>query len=243
MDEHSLHSPFFYDLYTKAIRPKGTPERYETIESIRRKLLQNENYIDVEDFGAGAVYTKSNRRRIRDIARTSITPGKFSRLYQRLIHHFNSKVILELGTSFGVNTLYLAAKQDAIVYTFEGAKNIVSIAKQNFESAGAGNIRLIEGDINTTLPAFLATSKKIDFAFIDANHRYTAMKNYFHWLLPMLQGGSIVLFDDIHSTAEMTKAWTEIKQHTLVYGSIDLFRCGIVFFDPSLNKQDFVLQF
>jgi hypothetical protein len=28
----------------------------------------------------------------------------------------------------------------------------------------------------------------------------------------------------------------------LVYGSIDLYRCGILFFDPALNKQHFILS-
>jgi hypothetical protein len=54
---------------------------------------------------------------------------------------------------------------------------------------------------------------------------------------------SALIIDDIHQSPEMEKAWKEIQQHALVYGSIDLYRCGIVFFDPSLNKQHVVLQF
>ena len=53
---------------------------------------------------------------------------------------------------------------------------------------------------------------------------------------------SVVIIDDIHHSAEMKKAWEEIIKHELVYGSIDLFRCGILFFEPSLGKQHFVWE-
>jgi hypothetical protein len=53
---------------------------------------------------------------------------------------------------------------------------------------------------------------------------------------------SIIIIDDIHYSPEMAAAWKVIKNHRLVYASADLFRCGIVFFDPSLNKQHVILQ-
>ena len=45
------------------------------------------------------------------------------------------------------------------------------------------------------------------------------------------------------SSPEMEKAWNELSRHPLVYGSVDLFRCGILFFEPALNKQHFVWAF
>jgi hypothetical protein len=52
-----------------------------------------------------------------------------------------------------------------------------------------------------------------------------------------------MVVDDIHDNAGMEKAWTEIRNHGLVYVSVDLYRCGILFFDPSLTKQHAVLRF
>jgi len=51
---------------------------------------------------------------------------------------------------------------------------------------------------------------------------------------------SVVVVDDIHWSVEMEKAWEELCRHPLVYGSVDLFRCGILFFDPALNRQHFI---
>jgi predicted O-methyltransferase YrrM len=198
--------------------------------------------IDVEDLGSGGGRMKPSRR-VRDVARRSLSSPKFSRLYHRLAAHINAKVIVELGTSLGVNTLYLAQERSAKVSTFEGSGSIARIAQSVFDVAGVSNIQLIEGDIDKTLRNFLSRSAKIDLAFIDANHRYEPTLQYFNWLLPNLHAGSLVIIDDIYHSEEMKKAWIEIKNHKLVYGSADLFQCGLIFFDPSLNKQGVVLQF
>lgn len=242
VDEHSLHSPFFFDLYRNVIRADNTGQDIPA-EKLRARLLQDQRTIEVNDPGAGSAYMKSKSRRIEAIARTSITPARFSRLYNRLIHYLDCKVVLELGTSFGINTLYLADKKDVIVSTFEGADTIAAIAHTTFEFAGAQNIRLIEGNINNTLPSFLLAPSKIDLALLDANHRYEPTKKYVEWLLPSMHAGSVMILDDIHTTPDMERAWQEARHHPLVYGSVDLYRCGILFFDPSLNKQHLVIWY
>jgi hypothetical protein len=78
---------------------------------------------------------------------------------------------------------------------------------------------------------------------MDANHRYQPTLQYFERLLPKINETSIVVLDDIHYSREMEQAWQELKKHRIVYGSADLFRCGILFFDPSLNKQHVILQY
>src|SRR5690606_28437015 len=108
VDEHSLHSPFFYDLYTKVIVESGRSQEYNAIEDLRKQLLSNDTAIHVDDFGSGAVL-KTHSRKIKDIARTSLSAAKYARLYARLIQYFNGQSIIELGTSLGINTLYLAA--------------------------------------------------------------------------------------------------------------------------------------
>lgn len=240
VNEHSLHSPFLFDLYTNVI--KQTPLPDPVIEKLRANLLKNNREIAVEDLGAGSTHFAQDSRKVSDIAATSSSSIGFSTLYARLIKHSNAKTIVELGTSFGLNTVYLAQQKDATVYTFEGSASIAEIAQSTFEFAAATNINLIKGNIDTTLPATLSRIKKIDFAFLDANHRYEPTKRYFEQLLPALHHRSVMVIDDIHGNAGMQQAWTELCKHSLVYTSLDLYRCGILFFDPSLNKQHVVLH-
>jgi predicted O-methyltransferase YrrM len=243
VDSHSLHSPFFYDFYEKVIQGKASHHNYSLQESLRKKLLENEMEITITDLGAGSAHFNGKFRKVKDIARVSLSPPKFSQLYARITTFFHFKNIVELGTSLGINTLYLAAEKNSTVTTFEGSPEIAEIAKDTFSFAAAENIRLIQGDIEKSLPKFLMPLKKVDFVFMDANHRYTPTVQYFKLLLTKIDISSVIVIDDIHYSPEMEKAWNEIKNHTLVYGSIDLYRIGILFFDPSLNKQHVVLQF
>ncbi len=242
VDEHSIHSPFFFDFYTNVIKQKKEEAAFTAIESIREKLLSTQSEIVMNDLGAPSQHFKTNNRKIAEITATSLTPEKFCRLYWRMIHYFASKNIVELGTSLGITTLYLAQSKSATVHTFEGNTSVADIALTNFEAAAVTNIKIIAGNIDDTLPDFLQTPQKIDFVLMDANHRYQPTLNYFEWLSKRMADKGVIVMDDIHLSPEMEKAWLQLKNNELVYGSIDLFRCGILFFDPALNKQHFICQ-
>ena len=243
VDHHSLHSPFLFDFYTRIIRHKTDPHAFDDIEIQRKHLLRDTSSVTLKGFGAGSKHFRNASRSIGSVAKTSLTPAKYGRLYANIIQYFQASSILELGTSLGINTAYLACKKDTQVTTFEGEPEISTIAKSVFEQMNITNIRLIEGDIDKTLPAFLANHTTIDFAFLDANHQLEPTVRYFEAISKKIHTKSVVIIDDIHQSAGMEKAWNRIKFHDLVYCSIDLYRCGIVFFDPSLHKQHVVLQF
>ncbi|MEJ7676871.1 MAG: hypothetical protein WKG06_03140 [Segetibacter sp.] len=51
----------------------------------------------------------------------------------RIVNYYQANNIIELGTSLGITTSYLAsANLKGNVYTFEGAKQVAAIAKQTF---------------------------------------------------------------------------------------------------------------
>jgi predicted O-methyltransferase YrrM len=172
-----------------------------------------------------------------------LTPEKYSLLYQRIVTHYNLLTILELGTSLGINTLYLSSNPKSKVTTFEGSEEIAAIAEMTFQFYQAENINLVAGDLQYTLADTLQYIRKVDFCLIDANHTYEATTHYFKVLLQRLHDKSVVVIDDIHCNPGMEMAWNEIRQNKLVYTSIDLYKAGILFFDPSLNKQHVILQF
>jgi predicted O-methyltransferase YrrM len=240
VDEHSLHSPFFFDFYTTQVKTSADSHPFAHIELLRRKLLSDDRTIDVRDLGIKG--TERSLRKISDIARTSLSSARFSAFYLRLANYFGATTIVELGTCLGINTLYLAEKKDATITTFEGSASIADIAAVSFQFGAKDNVRLVVGDIDQTLPGFLSGVRKVDLAFMDANHRYEPTMRYFEWLLRKVHQKSVIIIDDIHYSREMAAAWKSIKYNRLVYASADLFRCGIVFFDPSLNKQHVILQ-
>lgn len=198
--------------------------------------------MEVDDLGAGSRHSDKNKKTLAEITRNSLSPVAISKLYEHIISYNDSKYIVELGTSLGLNTLYLAEKKDVRVVTIEGSKTLANIALTHFELFEKENIQLIEGNIDHTLPEFLQNTEKINFALLDANHRFEPTIRYFNLLTRRFNDKSIMVIDDIHWSEEMERAWKELYHHELVYGSIDLFRCGILFFDPALNKQHFILS-
>lgn len=243
VDQHALHSPFFFDFYTRIIQSKQSSQAFKEIELLRSELLSNDQILQLNGMGAGSKHFKENSRTVKSIASTSLSHPKFSILYATIANSIGAKHIIELGTSLGINTLYLSFTNQATVTTFEGEPTIAKLAQSSFDQMKRNNIQLITGDINQTLPAYLNSCKSIDFAFLDANHRLLPTLLYFESILKKVHTNSVIVLDDIHQSEEMEQAWKKIKSNELVYGSIDLYRCGIVFFDPSLNKQHVVLQF
>lgn len=238
VDQHSIHSPYFFDFYDKVIRSGSEPVCATAIENIRSKLLHNPTEIVVEDYGTGRA--RDPRRRLGDIVAHSTNPSSYAQLMLRICEHTGAKKIVELGTSVGLTSLYMSYAPKGYVYTFEGSHSLANVALTNFEFMERSNIELIEGEIEHALPEFLQRDTgKIGFALVDANHRYEPTMRYFDLLMRRFNEKSVMVIDDIHSTPEMDKAWREITGHQLVYGSIDLFRCGILFFDPDLNRQHF----
>lgn len=243
---HSIHSPFVYDLYTKAIcsNDSGRAE-FRGIEALRKQLVKNTDEIEIIDLGAGSRRTKSNRRKISDIARNAEKPARFGELFYRLSRYFKPQTILELGTSLGLTTAYFArAAPDSQVITMEGCPETARLASRNFEELGVGTVEVVVGNIDHTLPKWLQTQHKtVDLVFFDANHRLEPTLRYFEEVLPYADESSVFIFDDIYWSKEMTQAWERIKAHPEVRVTVDLFWMGLVFFRKEQAKENFVLRF
>ena len=242
---HGLHSPFVFGLYAHVINHDGSFAAFEAIEQRRQELQRNPETIQVRDFGAGSHTGAGRQRRISDIARTAAKPTKLAQLLFRLVNHFRPRTILELGTSLGLTTAYLAAADSrGRVLTFEGCPATAAIARKTFEQLGLQNVVLVEGNLDHTLaPTLAALSAPLDFAFFDGNHRYEPTLRYFELCLAHRTERSVFVLDDIHWSADMERAWDAIRQHPEVRLTIDLFFVGLVFFWRNQPKQHFRLRF
>jgi predicted O-methyltransferase YrrM len=242
---HGIHSPFVFEFITKVLNDKEIYPAYRRVEELREKLLHDDTVLAIEDFGAGSSVSKSNQRTIASIAKNAAKPKKFGQLLYRLVQYYKPGQVLELGTSLGVTASYLASgNSDANILTFEGSKAIAESATNNFQSLGLNNIELITGNFDETLSPTIKRFPSIDFAFIDGNHRYKPTINYFNQILTNTNNSSVLIFDDIHWSKEMEQAWEEIKTHSAVSCTIDLFFIGLVFFRSEIKeKQHFKIRF
>ncbi|GAB4092358.1 O-methyltransferase [Flaviaesturariibacter terrae] len=242
---HGMHSPFVYDFIRNVL---NNDQRYDApaeVEHLRRQLRSDSTVLRVEDLGAGSRRGVRRKRTVAQLARTALKPCKYGQMMYRLVRHYKPRYILELGTSLGLTTAYFAkAAPGATVHTIEGSRAIYETSLRNQEALGLRNVTAHLGNFDDVLPRLLETLPAVDLAFVDGNHRYEPTLDYFRQLLPFCGNDSVLIFDDIHWSAGMERAWAEIQAHPQVRCTVDLFFLGLVFFrDEFKVPRHFVVRY
>lgn len=223
--KYRVHSPSLFTFVNDVVETDLPYYCYGKIEGLRSWLLQNRKSIEVKDLGAGSDYTSSNIRRIDKIAATAVSDPSKCRLLHRIATYYQPESILELGTSLGLSTSYLANVAPTV--TIEGSATIAEVADSVFKKQDLPIDQKI-GDISDVLSELKDTHQKFDLIYADGNHRKDATLEYFNSLIPLLKPDGIILFDDIYWSKGMTEAWSIIKSDNRVKRTIDLYTFGIV---------------
>lgn len=221
--KHDIHSPFIFTLLTQVIQKKNKKifEHNETLNKTKKLSDREKKYI----------WFASNT-------------SKYSQLVFRLIKNFKAKHIVEIGTSTGINTSYLAiTDRENKIYTLEKNKKTSSKAINAFKTLGLNNIKLFDGNISDNLDIVTQEIKHIDFLHITDNDNSKQTYYYFEKCLKYIHNDSVFIFNDIHETKDNEKIWIKIKNNPKVKVSIDLFFIGIVFFKRELTKENFMIRF
>ncbi|MDD4968324.1 MAG: class I SAM-dependent methyltransferase [Paludibacter sp.] len=235
-----VHSPYLFHFTKFVLNNKGTYYIFSSIEKIRSQLKKDQRKLDITDFGTGL----KKQNTVGNIAKKSLKTAKYGQLLFRLSVHFKAQNTLELGTSLGLTTAYLAAPSAFIkCISLEGCQEIADIAIENFKALDIKNAQIVVGDIDLTLPKVLNEFNQLDLIFIDANHKSEAVLSYFEQCMAKVHSDSVMVVDDIYWSADMEKAWKVIKTHPRVMATIDLFQLGIVFFNTDLHKKHYKMRF
>ncbi len=240
-NQHGIHSPFVYNLVTKCFYDSTEHSDYSKIKSYRDSLLKNSQIIEITGFGSGSRIFNSDKRAIKDIAKTSGTTLKRAQLLNRLVAYFDSKNVLELGTSLGIGTVSMAlAKLEAKIVSIEGCPAISNFTKAQIEKFQIENVILKTGPFAEIIPTL--ENRHWDLVFFDGHHDKDATLNYFEQILPNTHNDTVFIFDDIHWSKGMAEAWEIIKEHPKVRVTMDTFFWGFAFFRKEQVKEDFVIR-
>jgi len=242
-NEHGVHSPFVFNLLTKCFYDKKQKPEYAILKKYRQSLLENNNWIEVTDFGAGSKVFKSNKRQISKIAKTAGISPKRAELLFRVSHYFKPENILEIGTSLGLATSALAlGNLNAKVTTIEGCPQTAKQAQLQLQKFNYDKVENVISEFESFLISENLNSKTYNLIYFDGNHSKKATLAYFDFLLQTINNDSVWIFDDIHWSPEMEEAWETIKKHSKVTVTIDTFQWGFVFFRYEQEKEHFVIR-
>lgn len=242
-NEHGVHSPFVFDLVTKCFYDKTKYPEYSIVKKYRKSLFENNDFIEVEDFGSGSKIFKSNKRKIAQIAKVAGISSKRAELLFRIVRYFQPNEILEIGTSLGLATSAMSlGNLDAKITSLEGCSSSIAIAKNLSQSYNLNNIDFVNTKFEDYLINCQLNTENWHLIYFDGNHSKKATLDYFEFLLPTITNNSVWIFDDIHWNTEMEQAWESIKNHTKVTVTVDTFQWGIVFFRAEQAKQNFVIR-
>jgi predicted O-methyltransferase YrrM len=241
---HGVHSPFVYNLIDKVIYDFKDKVEYQDIENLRKNLLNDDRTITITDLGAGSLVNNKKQKQIKELAKNALKPTKLAQLLYRIAKEFQPKIIIELGTCLGITSAYFSkAIPTGKVITMEGCPQTAAVASENLKKLSINNADVIVGNFDLNFPNFVQSQEKIDFIFIDGNHRKQATLNYFEICLPKVHEKSVLIFDDIYWSKGMKEAWVAIKNHPQVTLTIDLFWIGLVFFKTDRVKENFKIKF
>ncbi|GAF04734.1 O-methyltransferase [Saccharicrinis fermentans] len=215
---------------------------FQDVDDIRHDLQQAKQKLEVTDFGVGSKKFKTNERSIRHLIKYNATPKKQGEFIFRLVQYLKPCNIIELGTSLGIGTLYLALPNSLTqVFTIEGCPKISQIAQQNFSIAGALNIVQHIGSFQDELPMILASVDQVGMVYFDGHHAYQPTIDYFHLCLNKAKGKTVFVFDDIYWSKGMAMAWNEIIAHPSVSLSFDFFSFGVVVLNVPYVKEHYFI--
>ena len=237
LTKYGVHSPKVFE-FMEEVLDKTSKSRNRKIERERKRLKASKQIIDFTDFGKSGNLFKKN---VSDIAKNALKPKKYARLIAQTVNYYKATSVLELGTSLGITTAYIAQNTQVKVHSLEGDPTVADIATNIWRYLGYKNITTTIGDFNATLGSL--GDKTYDIIYIDGNHKLEPTLRYFEQLQQHAHEKTFFIFDDIHYSSQMEKAWETIKENDNVRITIDLFFLGYVFIDKTLPKQDFTLRY
>ena len=183
----------------------------DQIEALRQNLLRSSDYIEVHDCGAGSRVFKGKSRKVKKIARHVLQSKRVAFALLRVLIFWRSQgrrmKILEMGTSLGLTTAYLAAS-GWDVETWEGCQQTSNYARNNWKALGC------DGQIKSKVGTFKSLMEESqggwDVVFLDGHHDRDATLAYVECLKTQLNPGGAILIDDIGWSKGMKEAWAQL---------------------------------
>ena len=238
LDKYGLEGRQIAQAFLKTLNPENNPQEKQILDMLhqyRADLSADTRKISFEEIGSTTKMT------VAEVAKRAASPEVWTRFFYQLSKPNNINNILEIGTNLGVSGQYflkaLEGKKNTKFITLEGVKGLCDIAKERLTLLSTEQeFEVVHGLYDQTLINLVNKEILYDLLFIDGNHRYDATLKYFELLKNNIADRALVVFDDIHWSKGMRKAWKEIIAQRGVVFSVNFFKLGMIVFDPKQSE-------
>lgn len=218
---YGVHSPFAYDLITTVIEEKRAYYCYETLDTIRLQLQQENRKIRCGE----------KELTLKKAIRTYCFSVNDYRILFRLANRFHPEKVLIIGSGLGLTPLYVLAhsyKADCIVV--ERERSIAEVACDVMRKYARSSIKIFdEFDMSEPDHAdFIIWGKSVDFSF-----------NSFENMLPYVTDKSILIIYGINNSFTDKQVWDKVRTHPKVTATFDLYSFGLIFFNSKLYQKTY----
>ena len=141
-------------------------------------------------------------------------PPKLKRLLFRLVNYAQPATVVDAGR-LSASSLYLKAACGKADYT--GASKLSEL--------------------------FLEADVPIDFLYLHDYHHPDFVEEVFKVCVARTTERSLFVIEGVRYTPAMTALWKRLRKHERVGITFDLYDLGILFFDRSRSKQDYIVNY
>lgn len=172
-------------------------------------------------------------RTVYDYLISNSTPEKAVLYLHSLVVGLKPEICLEIGTCLGFSTLFIA---DALnkngkgsLITIEKDETSSNLARELIGVTDSSRVIFKIGRTQNILPSIIENLEKIDFCYIDGEHRKEAVLFEFDLVFSKLSKGGIIVMDDvIANNDEMRETWAIIKSKDGLEWSEHEMKFGII---------------
>lgn len=144
----------------------------------------------------------------------SYEPLKVKRLLFRLVNYAQPATVVDAGT-LSASSLYLRAGKENAVYT--GASSLSEL--------------------------FLEAGVPVDFLYLHDYRHPQFVEEVFRLCAERTSPRSVFVVEGIGYTPQMKNLWRRMQTDGRTGITFDLYDVGIIFFDKSKNRQDYIVNF
>ncbi len=227
---HGTHSPLVYHFITEILNDTRNFYAYQDIDIVKKQLLSDNRKLNF----------LGKETSVASFMKEAI-PTKYNKLLFRMVAYYKPNYIIEVGSSLGITTAYLASPEKRnLVQTIETNLELGVIASETLSSLALPNTTQSKG----SLKEVVSKLSERTFGFILINHANWESEELAQHLLDFVEEDAIVIFVEINKNLQTKLFWDNLIYQQNKTISVTLFYFGIIFLKKEvLKKQQFTIRF